>query len=73
MLACIPYDIYSGQISHRRKYGMRSVQKRYLTLMIRFFARYKQDIESRLIRRKFFRDCFRRLNYPKMKNFALHD
>ena len=73
MLASIADDVHSRQICNRRQYGMRTVQQRNFSFMIRSFRRNEQYIQACLVCREFFCHFLRCLDYPQMENFSLND
>ena len=71
MLASVTNNIHTGQISNRRKNGMRPIQQSNLTFMVWSFRRYKQYVQACLVSREFFGNLLRSLNNPQMEDFSL--
>ena len=63
--------VEAAEVSDRREDGMRSVQERDLSLMIRSLRRDKEDMEAGLVCRELRSHFLRRLDYPEMENLGL--
>ena len=71
ILAAFLHGIQAAQVAHRRKHGVRTVQKGHLPLMVRSLGRDEEHVEAGLVGRELGGDLLRGLDDPEMEDLGL--
>ena len=78
VVASVAHDVYAAKVSHRRKYGVRTVQQGNLSFVVRSLRLHKEHIQSCLVCGEFFcqlaeREVLGSFDNPQMEDFGLYN
>ncbi len=73
MVAGITDDVHTTQEGHRRKHGVRTIEQRHLTLVVRLLRGYEQHMQTGLVSGELLGHFLRSLDDPEVEVLGLYD